>query len=104
MEEYPYPLSTEIEAKTKEALGRLHAAGVLHRDVELRNVMVTEEGEVRWIDFDCALTKNQFEICEAVFARERRKVEYLFRERREEIRCGEGDGYESPSIELNEKT
>ncbi|KAF8241927.1 hypothetical protein K440DRAFT_640814 [Wilcoxina mikolae CBS 423.85] len=92
LEEYPYPPSTVIEAKTKEVLGRLHAAGLLHWDVELRNVMVTDEGEVRWVDFDCAITKDKFELCEALFAQEKKKLEYVFKERREEIRRGEGGG------------
>jgi serine/threonine protein kinase len=76
------PLSTdnvtpEICRAALQQLERIHAAGVLHGDPLPRNLLVLEDGRVRWIDFDCAKTSAFWELEDCHFAAERRRVERL---------------------------
>jgi len=70
-------ISPEIVDKTVGALGRIHEAGVLHRDVMPRNVLITGEGEVVWVDFDCAKTKGEWLITGGHFRGERERVKWV---------------------------
>ena len=45
-------------AKIARALGKVHAAGLIHRDVKPANLLVDEQGEPRVIDFGLALQRD----------------------------------------------
>jgi tRNA A-37 threonylcarbamoyl transferase component Bud32 len=47
-------VSVEIAMKVLNGIRRIHWAGVEHNDVAERNVLVTDEGRVVWIDFSNA--------------------------------------------------
>ena len=52
-----YPTLHEVVVlflKLFDALEHMHARGVFHRDLSLRNIMVTKEGEPVIIDFGAA--------------------------------------------------
>lgn len=60
----------ELKHAGLEALGQLHAAGVLHRDAEPRNCLVQRAwGRMRivWVDFDTTKTSNHFHIAQTVY-------------------------------------
>lgn len=46
---------TKLLARVVPALRALHRAGVAHRDLRLDNILFTDEGDVRLIDFDRAV-------------------------------------------------
>jgi len=46
------PLSLDVLRQLLEALGRLHGAGLVHRDVCPRNLLLTPEGKLLVIDLD----------------------------------------------------
>ena len=46
--------AAEIAADVAEALGSAHSAGLVHRDVKLGNVIVSDDGQVKVADFGIA--------------------------------------------------
>jgi serine/threonine protein kinase len=52
----PTPLNQICRATTQlnVDVARCHARGIIHRDIKLSNIIVTERGELRLIDFDVA--------------------------------------------------
>jgi serine/threonine protein kinase len=50
----PLDLSLRITAQVAEALGYAHQQGVIHRDVKLANILITEDGQPKIADFGVA--------------------------------------------------
>jgi len=50
----PFPEAARIVVQVCDALGRAHAAGIVHRDVKPGNVMVAKDGRVKVVDFGLA--------------------------------------------------
>lgn len=55
----PLPEAVRIVSAMAEALGEAHHQGVVHRDVKPSNVVITERGQVKVLDF--GLVKHMFE-------------------------------------------
>ncbi len=58
----PYYIMAEILEKMTDALGYVHARGVLHRDVSPDNILVTPDGVVKLIDFGAAMRMEDVHI------------------------------------------
>ncbi|KAF8535482.1 hypothetical protein BDD12DRAFT_855158 [Trichophaea hybrida] len=63
-----------------DALDKVHAAGVLHLDVEPRNALLMDSGKVCWIDFDVAKTTDQWCIPEEYWIEEKARVRWRLEE------------------------
>ena len=48
----------EITLQVASALSHLHEHGIIHRDIKPENILITEEGEVKVIDFGVAQLRN----------------------------------------------
>jgi hypothetical protein len=55
----PFPVARRIAVDVLEALAYLHGRGVLHRDLSLDNILVTESGVVKVADFGLARLMEQ---------------------------------------------
>jgi len=62
--EGPLPMEEAMgyAVQIAEGLAKAHAAGIIHRDVKPANVIVTEEGRVKIVDFGLARTVDQSDL------------------------------------------
>jgi serine/threonine-protein kinase len=58
----PFPIVRRIAGEVLEALVHLHGRGVLHRDLSLRNVLVSAGGAVKVTDFGIARVMEQGQV------------------------------------------
>lgn len=49
-----YRWAAEVDGRLADVVGRMHALGVVHRDLHPANVIVLDDGSLRLIDFECA--------------------------------------------------
>jgi len=52
LHEQPHKQRLKYEEKLKEALGIIHGRNLVHGDVRCSNILVSEDGDVKFIDFD----------------------------------------------------
>jgi len=56
----------QLAIKITAVLGRIHEAGVMHRDISSGNILIAEDGEVVIIDFGLASTLRQEDMAQLV--------------------------------------
>lgn len=73
-----------VKQRIVDAYARIHARGILHGDIELRHMLVDEDGKVTLIDFGLAKTTRAgfeplgLEVCHpAALEREMRRVRFV---------------------------
>ena len=52
----------DIIKKAEDGLEDLHRRGVVHGDPAPRNLLITEDNDIFWIDYDLASTTRSYEI------------------------------------------
>src|SRR5580704_2790245 len=55
----PAERALDIARQVTEALGYLHAKGVVHRDIKPENILLTADGNVKILDFGIALDESK---------------------------------------------
>jgi tetratricopeptide (TPR) repeat protein len=50
----PWPVAVALASRVAEAIGYLHAQGILHRDLKASNAMLADSGDLKILDFGLA--------------------------------------------------
>jgi eukaryotic-like serine/threonine-protein kinase len=61
----PFDRTIDIGVQMAKALEYAHQRGVIHRDVKSHNILVSEEGEAKLVDFGIAVAKGAASVTEA---------------------------------------
>ena len=61
----PFALVLQVAESLADALGHIHAAGIIHRDVKPKNIHLTPAGEVKLGDFGIAIVQGDLRLTQA---------------------------------------